>query len=46
MVDACRAQGLPEPEYKVQGGFVTIEFRRPEGTGTVQSDPEFLPNGK
>ena len=28
MVDACRAQGVPEPEYEVTGGFVRIVFRR------------------
>ena len=28
MVDACRAQGVPEPEYEVNGGFVRIVFRR------------------
>ena len=28
MVDACRAQCVPEPEYEVSGGFVRIVFRR------------------
>ena len=28
MVDACKAQGVPEPEYEVNGGFVSIVFRR------------------
>ena len=28
MVDACRAQSVPEPEYEVAGGFVRIVFRR------------------
>ena len=28
MVDACKAQGVPEPEYEVTGGFVRIVFRR------------------
>ena len=27
-MDACRAQGVPEPEYEVNGGFVRIVFRR------------------
>lgn len=27
-MDACRAQGVPEPEYEVTGGFVKIVFRR------------------
>ena len=35
MVDACRAQGVPEPEYEVAGGFVRIVFKRPEGAGVV-----------
>ena len=38
MVDACRAQGVPEPEYEVAGGFVRIVFRRPEGAGDVNGD--------
>ena len=28
MIDACRVQGVPEPEYEVTGGFVKIVFRR------------------
>ena len=28
VVDACKAQGVPEPEYEVNGGFVSIVFRR------------------
>lgn len=37
MVDACRAQGVPEPEYEVNGGFVRIVFCRAMGktTGTI-----------
>ena len=27
-MDACKAQGVPEPEYEVNGGFVRIVFRR------------------
>lgn len=46
MVEACRAQGLPEPEYMVNSGFVTIVFRRPEVVEVVQRDPESFPNGK
>lgn len=38
MVDACRAHGLPEPEYVVNGGFVTIVFRRPIGTVDDKDD--------
>ena len=29
MVDACKAVGLPEPEYGTDGGFVWITFKRP-----------------
>ena len=29
MVDACKAVGLPEPEYGTDGGFVWIAFMRP-----------------
>ena len=28
MVDACKTQGVSEPEYEVNGGFVKIVFRR------------------
>ena len=28
MVEACRSQGLPEPEYEVRGGFVAIVFKK------------------
>ena len=29
MVDACKAVGLPEPEYGTDGGVVWITFMRP-----------------
>ena len=29
MVEACKAVGLPEPEYGIDGGFVWITFKRP-----------------
>ena len=29
MVDACKAVGLPKPEYGTDGGFVWITFKRP-----------------
>ena len=38
MVDACRAQGVPEPEYEVAGGFVRIVFRRPIIIGSDGDD--------
>ena len=28
-MDACKAVGLPEPEYGTDGGFVWITFKRP-----------------
>lgn len=37
MVDACRAQGVPEPEYEVLGGFVRIVFRKKEQVVAKQS---------
>ena len=45
MVDACRAQGVPEPEYEVAGGFVRIVFRRPEGAGVVNGPVNGVVNG-
>ena len=38
MVDACNAQGVPEPEYEVNGGFVRIVFRRSTGKATEKTD--------
>ena len=29
MVEACKAVGLPKPEYGIDGGFVWITFKRP-----------------
>lgn len=29
MVEACKAVGLPEPEYGTDGTFVWITFKRP-----------------
>ena len=46
MVDACRAQGVPEPEYEVAGGFVRIVFKRPEGAGVVNGDVNGYVNGQ
>ena len=46
MVDACRAQGVPEPEYEVSGGFVRIVFKRPEGAGVVNGDVNGYVNGQ
>ena len=36
MIEACKAVGLPEPEYGTDGGFVWITFKRPNSvTNTV-----------
>ena len=37
MVDACKAQGVQEPEYEVTGGFVRIVFRRTTGKTTEKA---------
>ena len=48
MVDACHAQGVPEPEYEVSGGFVRIVFKRSNPSmaqtdpNLIQSDPEVV----
>ncbi len=39
MVDACRAQGVPEPEYEVAGGFVRMIFhKRIASSGLIQEE--------
>lgn len=54
MVDACKAVGLPEPEYGTDGLFVWITFRRPIATqqesdktdgenGVVDTTPKTTP---
>lgn len=42
MVDACNEAGLPEPEYKLTPGGVTVVFKRPSAVGDTQND---TPNG-
>ena len=46
MVEACKAFGLPEPEYGTDGGFVWITFMRPnsvikqvEATSITKNEP-------
>ena len=39
MVDSCKAQGVPEPEYVLNGGFVIIVFRRLK---TVDNNPKVI----
>ena len=45
MVDACRAQGVAEQEYVVNGGFGTIVFRRPDDSEMDQKDTRNVPEG-
>ena len=47
MVDACRAQSVPEPEYEVNGGFVRIVFRRAtKGDDSVNEGVNGYVNGE
>ena len=39
MVDACKAVGLPEPEYGTDGGFVWITFMRPNSVTYSVTNP-------
>ena len=39
MVDACKAVGLPEPEYGTDGGFVWITFMRPNSVTNHNINP-------
>ena len=38
MVDACRVQGVPEPEYEVAGGFVRMIFRKSFAASGLSKD--------
>ena len=44
MVDACKAVGLPEPEYGTDGGFVWITFMRPNSVTYSVTNPNTNPN--
>ena len=44
MVDACKAVGLPEPEYGTDGGFVWITFMRPNSVTNSVTNPNTNPN--
>ena len=44
MVDACKAVGLPEPEYGTDGGFVWITFKRPNSVTNSITNPDTNPN--
>ena len=38
MVEACKAVGLPEPEYGTDGGFVWITFKRPNSVANSDTN--------
>ena len=40
MIDACRAQGVPEPVYEEYGGFVKIVFKKKLSISKDQSEPK------
>ena len=44
MVKACKAVGLPEPEYGTDGGFVWITFMRPNSVTNSITNPDTNPN--
>ena len=44
MVDACKAVGLPEPEYGTDGGFVWITFMRPNSVTNSITNSVTNPN--
>ena len=46
MVDACKAVGLPAPEYGTDGGFVWITFMRPNSVTNSVTNPDTKPNTK
>ena len=46
MVEACKAVGLPEPEYGTDGGFVWITFMRPNSVTNSVTNPDTKPNTK
>ena len=39
MVEACKAVGLPEPEYGTDGAFVWITFKRPSSNVSPVTNP-------
>ena len=46
MVEACKAVGLPEPEYGTDGLFVWITFKRPESREKTEKWPETIQKGR
>jgi len=45
VIDRCVELGLRKPEFRQDEDFMVTLWRR-DGSGTVQSDPESLPNSK
>ena len=43
-MDACKAVGLPEPEYGTDGGFVWITFMRPNSVTYSVTNPNTKPS--
>ena len=46
MVEACKAVGLPEPEYGTDGGFVWITFMRPNSVTNFDTNLDNFINKK
>ena len=42
MVEACKAVGLPEPEYGTDGTFVWITFKRPNSVTNSDTNSDTL----
>lgn len=40
IIDACRKQNVPDPEWSLRGGFVTVTFRRSTQTSGQKDDRE------
>ena len=38
IVEACRKQNVPDPEWSLRGGFVTVTFRRSTQTNIITDD--------
>jgi ATP-dependent DNA helicase RecG len=42
IIDACKRQNVPEPEWRMQGGFVIVTFKRiAKGDDTPQVPPKY-----
>lgn len=42
IVEACRKQNVPDPEWSLGGGFVTVTFRRSTQTNIITDDRKEL----